>query len=143
MRHMGMIVVAVLVASCGKNPASPTAATSRATSPDTSGQSVQYVVSGVVLDAATSQPIEGATVKWSGSVEDWGSNPPVETAVTDQSGRYEMPFAGEAGEVILPLRVTKDGYLDESRTVTLEVPSQTTVDFTLTRHWSAFAPNPQ
>jgi hypothetical protein len=92
------------------------------------------VVSGVVLDAASDQPLSGATVEWSVFAGIWLDSG--RSVTTEASGRYrmEIPIGGPgASQEPIFMRAMKTGYAEQRQTVTLVLNGETTVNFRLSR----------
>src|SRR5512139_1185234 len=88
-------------------------------------------LSGVVRDAASSQPIAGASVIWAGLAEVWGDRG--HGVTTDANGRYLLPISdlgGPGSETgTINVQATKPGYVP--KVVQVSVVGKATLDFEL------------
>jgi hypothetical protein len=107
----GLMGVALLVSACDGRTQSPTSPTPTATTPPTTAT---FNLSGAVSEMTTAgpAPIGGARVAVTSSGR---------AAVTDASGHYSIPGLSATSHLI---SVTRDGYVTQTRTVTLSGDTQ-------------------
>ena len=99
------IVMAMVASLLSCNPSDPV---------DISGS-----ISGVVYDAATNEPLQGVSVSLS---------PLGKTTTTSQNGSYSFK---DIDATTYRVQASKQGYQDDSRTITIDVGDNATLDFHL------------
>ena len=124
----GLLYVSVVVA-CGCDLRS-SASTMPITAPT---PTVSAVVSGVVRDTVSGQPIPWAEVEWKGLTESWGDRGDGVIADADGAYRLEIRGLGRAGaaEYQIEMRAKKSGYVADTRVVTLSAAADARFDFQL------------
>jgi len=89
------------------------------------------VVSGVVRDARSSEPLVGASVMWGSNAGGWSGTGHLVT--TDADGRYRMPIYQSAGSgsgtSTINVRAMKAGYAP--RVAQVDAVGEVTLDFAL------------
>jgi len=94
---------------------------------------VSALVSGVVHDAVSGEPIPWAEVEWKGLAELWGDRG--DGVIADADGAYRLPIRnfGRAGaaEYQIEMRAKKSGYVADTHVVTLSAAADARIDFQL------------
>ncbi len=127
MRTHAIIVSLVIACGCDLRSGAPTVPITTPT------PTVSAVVSGVVRDTVSGQPISWAEVEWKGLAEVWGDRGDGAIADADGVYRLEIRNLGRAGaaEYQIEMRAKKSGYVADTHVVTLSAAADARSDFQL------------